>query len=168
VIETERLILRPVQLDDVEKVRVLVEDPEVMRFLGGLGDDPHDAVERWRARWDANGFGHFMLELRDGGGFVGRTGLTLWDPERWEPTTGEGQPEIGWTLAREHWGRGYATEAAHAVRDWARRERGVQRLISLVHPDNAPSARVAERLGARPTETVTLDDGEPAVVWLHP
>jgi RimJ/RimL family protein N-acetyltransferase len=76
--------------------------------------------------------------------------------------------EIGWALVRAHWGRGYATEAARAVRDWARAERGYDRLISLIDPANVASQRVAERLGARPTETVQLFDSGDAVVWVHP
>jgi RimJ/RimL family protein N-acetyltransferase len=65
-------------------------------------------------------------------------------------------------------GNGYATEAARAVRDWARSERGVGHLISLIVPDNLASQRVAERLGAGPTETVSLSDSGDAVVWVHP
>ncbi|TML40785.1 MAG: GNAT family N-acetyltransferase, partial [Actinobacteria bacterium] len=55
--------------------------------------------------------------------------------------------EIGWTLAREHWGRGYATESATAARDWALQELGLRRLISLIQRGNNASVRVAEKLG---------------------
>jgi len=78
------------------------------------------------------------------------------------------QPELGWTLARRHWGNGYASEASLAVRDWARSERGIGRLISLINPVNTASQRVAERLGAHPEETVSLFDSGEAVVWVHP
>jgi len=73
-------------------------------------------------------------------------------------------PELGWALAREHWGHGYATEAAAAVRDWF----GGSGVVSLIAPDNLRSQRVAGRLGAVPTESVTLSDSSEAVVWLHP
>lgn len=120
-----------------------------------------------------NGLGHFVLERRSDGGVLGRVGFVVWDTRTWRHTTrdeaGEhAQPELGWTLARAHWGRGYATEAALALRDWARRERRVGRLISLIAPGNAASQRVAQRLGARPAETVTLFDSGDAVVWEHP
>jgi RimJ/RimL family protein N-acetyltransferase len=78
------------------------------------------------------------------------------------------QPELGWALARAHSGNGYATEAARAVRDWAYHHRQVSQLISLISPDNFASRRVAERLGATPTERVRLFDSGPADVWLHP
>jgi RimJ/RimL family protein N-acetyltransferase len=73
-------------------------------------------------------------------------------------------PELGWTLLPEQRGRGYATEAAAAVRAWY----DGNRLISLIAADNLPSQRVAERLGAVPGESVTLSDSSRAVVWLHP
>jgi RimJ/RimL family protein N-acetyltransferase len=114
-----------------------------------------------------------VLERRDDGRFVGRTGILVWDTRTWSHTSlaeaGEhAQPELGWALVRAHWGNGYATEAARAVRDWVRRERGVGRLVSLIAPHNAASQRVAERLGATPAETVELRDSGPAVVWVHP
>jgi RimJ/RimL family protein N-acetyltransferase len=73
-------------------------------------------------------------------------------------------PELTWALAHEHWGKGYATEAAVAVRDWL----SSKDLISLIAPRNLPSQRVAERLGATPGETIELPDGGPHVVWTHP
>jgi RimJ/RimL family protein N-acetyltransferase len=89
-------------------------------------------------------------------------GIQLLDPATWEP--GDGVAELGWTLRPAHWGHGYATEAARAVLAWA----PFDRIISLIAPDNLRSQRVAERLGAVPTETVTLWDSSEAVVWLHP
>ena len=104
---------------------------------------------------------------------LGRTGILVWDARTWKHTTfadaGEhAQPELGWALAREHWGQGYATEAASAVREWAYFERGVGRLISLIAPANVRSERLAERLGCTRGETVDLCDTGPAVVWEHP
>jgi RimJ/RimL family protein N-acetyltransferase len=78
------------------------------------------------------------------------------------------QPELGWALAREHWGQGYATEAVTAAREWAYTERGLGRLISLIAPANVRSQRLAERLGCTRCETVELWDTGPAVVWEHP
>ena len=120
---------------------------------------------------EANGFGQLSVVRRKDGRWVGRTGLLVWDRAGWRPTNlaeaAEPEVELGWTFARAHWGHGYATEAALAARRWAQDEIGVQRLISLIDPDNARSTRVAEKLGASPTETIDLD-GRPAVVWLHP
>lgn len=175
-LETERLVLRLPRLDDAPAAAEYLTDPEVMRFLGGE-TVPHEdvprVVEKWLDRWEQNGLGHFVLERREDGRFLGRVGLVVWDPRTWRHTTfaeggGHAQPELGWTLVRAHWGHGYATEAARVVRDWARRERGVERLVSLIAPENVASQRVAQRLGARAAETVKLFDSGDAVVWEHP
>ncbi len=174
-LETERLVLRPPRLEDATAAAEMLGDPEVMRVLGGEPVQPADVpavVEKWIRRWGLNGVGPFVVERRGDGRFLGRAGVLVWDTRTWTHCSlaevGEhAQPEIGWALARAHWGRGYATEAGRAVRDWARAERGFDRLISLIAPANVASRRVAERLGARPTETVDLFDTHEAVVWVH-
>jgi RimJ/RimL family protein N-acetyltransferase len=146
-----------------------------MRFLGGdiVPSEHHQAVvESWQQRWEANGMGPFVIESRRDGRFLGRTGILVWDVRTWRHTTIAeagpfAQPELGWALVRAAWGNGYATEAARAVRDWAYQDRSIGRLISLVAPDNIASQRVAQRLGAIRTDTVTLFDSGDAVVWQH-
>jgi RimJ/RimL family protein N-acetyltransferase len=174
-LETERLVLRLPRPEDAAAAAEYLSDPEVMRFIGGI--DPErtavDVVQEWLGRWEANGFGHFVVERRDDGSFLGRVGIVVWDTRLWRNTTlGEAgvhaQPELGWTLVRRHWGHGYATEGALAVREWAYRQAGVGRLVSLIQAENVASARVAERLGANPAETVMLESGVPVVVWRHP
>ena len=92
-----------------------------------------------------------------------------WTPSTWAKAGSHAQPELGWALIRAHWGHGYATEAAAAIRAWARESRSIDRLVSLISPDNVRSQRVAERLGAIPKETVTpADTKRKAVVWRHP
>jgi RimJ/RimL family protein N-acetyltransferase len=168
--------MRQPRLEDVDDVLAIISDPEAMRFIGGLGRgdraEAEEAVQRWLSRWDANGFGQFSVVRREDGRWVGRTGLLVWDRAVWRASTlaeaAEPEIELGWTFAREHWGRGYATEAAGEARRWAREELGIERLVSLIDPDNVRSIRVAEKLGAKPAEQVDLDGGHPAVVWLHP
>lgn len=176
-LETERLVLRLPRLDDGPAAAEYLGDPEVMRFLGGQTVPPENAsavVEKWIQRWETDGVGPFVLERRKDGSFVGRSGILVWDDRRWTHSTfaeaGEhAQPELGWTLVRRFWRNGYATEAARAARDWARTERGLTGLISVVNPANVASQRVAERLGARPTgRVVELFDSGTADVWLHP
>jgi len=116
--------------------------------------------------------GPFVIERRRDGRFLGRTGILVWDSRTWTHTTvaeagSFAQPELGWALVRAEWGNGYATEAARAVRDWARRDRNIGRLISLIAPDNLASQRVAERLGAVRADRVTLLDSGDAIVWEH-
>lgn len=177
VIETERLLLRKPELEDAAAALDLITDPVAMEFLGGVhpdaADDPEFVVRRWLERWDGNGCGPFSIVRREDGRWLGRCGVLVWDVRTWTHTTfstaGEfAQPELGWGLAREHWGRGYATEAARAVRDWARSERGFDHLISLIEPSNVRSQRLAERLGCTPGETIELFDNGPHVVWAHP
>jgi RimJ/RimL family protein N-acetyltransferase len=174
LLTTERLLLRKPVPEDAASVRAYSSDPEVMRFLGGAPEGTVDAdavVARWLARWDANGFGQLVAVSREDGSFIGRTGLLVWDRAGWTQSTmvdaAEPEVELGWTFLREQWGKGYATEAARAVRDWAYETVGVERLISLINAANTRSERVAERLGAAPVEVVALA-GEPHNVWLHP
>jgi RimJ/RimL family protein N-acetyltransferase len=173
LLETERLVLRKPRLEDVDDLLGLIGDDAVMRWIGGEAGGRETAtehVERWLARWDANGVGPFAV-VRDGL-VIGRVGLLVWDRSVWKTSTYEkaqenAVTELGWALARAHWGRGLATEAARAVRDWAYTERGVERLISLIEPKNVRSIRVADKLGAVPEELVATPYG-PLLAWLHP
>ena len=173
MLRTERLELREPQLSDVDDLLDFVGDGEVQRWIGGEAGDRAAAVEtveRWIARWRLNGVGQFVV-LRDGRA-IGRVGLLVWDERVWETSTYEragehAVSELGWALARAAWGRGYATEAAQAVRAWAYAECGVERLISLIDPRNVRSIRVADKLGAEPERLVATDHG-PALVWVHP
>jgi RimJ/RimL family protein N-acetyltransferase len=176
-IETERLVLRLPRLDDTAAWSTAVADSEVMQFIGSgeTGDHAEAAqsIERFIERWKANGFGQYAVERRDDGAFLGRLGLLVWDSRVWRPSTmpdaGEAaEIELGWTLLRHYWGHGYATEASAAVRDAVWEDLEPKRLISLIHPDNARSIGVAERLGATPTETIETGGHGPAVVWVHP
>jgi RimJ/RimL family protein N-acetyltransferase len=172
-IETERLVLRRPRPDDGDAFLEFVADAETMRWLG---DEPGDRVaaarmvDRWLRRWEANGVGYFVVLLD--GHAIGRVGLNVWDLAVGDISTyaraGEhARPELAWGLTSRYWGRGYATEAARAVRDWARRERGIERPISMIEPANTASARVAERLGAVAEEQVQTAYG-PMDVWVHP
>jgi RimJ/RimL family protein N-acetyltransferase len=173
LIETERLLLRKPEITDVDDMLDFVGDDEVMRWIGGEAGDlaaAIESVERWIARWERNGVGQFAVVLD--GRTIGRVGLLVWDARTWVTSTydqaGEdAETELGWALTRRYWGHGYATEAARAAREWVYTERGVERVISLIAPDNIRSMRVAEKLGARMEEQVETDHG-PANVWVHP
>jgi RimJ/RimL family protein N-acetyltransferase len=161
-LETERLLLRPPTVADVAAPPHWLTDPEVMDWLGGV-EPPEEVVRRWLADWERFPSGKFLVERREDGVLVGRVGANYYDPATWRRTP-DGVPELGWALAREHWGRGYATEAAFAVRAWL----AAPRVLSLIAPANLRSQAVARRLGAEPGETVELPDGAgPHVVWVH-
>jgi RimJ/RimL family protein N-acetyltransferase len=166
LLRTERLLLRKPTFEDAGFATGYLDDPEVMRFLGGTrSDGDATAVVRgWIDRWERSGLGYFVVVRREDGAFVGRVGINVWNPETWERAP-DGERELAWALDRSMWGHGYATEAALAVREWV----DAQRLISLVAPANVRSQRVARRLGAVPGATIPdLEGGGPHVIWEHP
>ena len=127
-------------------------DPDVMRFMEDGHPVGRDAAWRSMAahlgHWSLRGFGQWALEARATGEFVGRAGL--WQPEGWPGL------EVGWILARPHWGQGYATEAGRAAIEYAFGELDAGHVISLIRPENHASVRVAERLGERRERTIEL------------
>lgn len=174
---TDRLCLRPPTPEDAAALHKLFADPVVMH---GLSREPVSELNETRAMiegglngWGTDGLGPFILETAIDRRVVGQAGLMIFDTRDWAPSTrtsagDHAQPELGWALIREHWGFGYATEAAAAIRDWACESRSIDLLVSLISPDNDRSQRVAERLGARPTETVTpAHTKQKTVVWRH-
>lgn len=144
---TERLRLRAFTAADLDPYAALCADAEVMRYIGPGG--PVGREVAWRhiaiflGAWALQGYGMWAVERRSDGAFIGRVGY-LHAPD-WPGC------ELGWVLARDCWGQGYAHEAARAALDFGRREQGLGELISLIRPDNARSIRLAERLGARNT-----------------
>lgn len=165
-IQTERLIVRKPRAEDAADLAVAYADLEVVRFIGDGSTatvaEVEAEIEEWLERWESWGMSLFSLERREDGCVLGRAGFLLWDPETWE--VGGSETEIGWLLAREHWGRGYATEAALALRDWALHERGLKRLISLIAHANLGSVRVAERIGERYERDVEIK-GKPGRLY---
>lgn len=154
-LETERLILRMWREDDFEDYARICADPEVMRFLGGK---PFTRLESWRhmafivGHWQLRGYGHWAVEEKSSGRFIGRLGLLY--PTGWPGF------EIGWTIERESWGKGYATEGAHRVLAFAFTEMDKGHVISLIHPENKASIKVAEKLGEKvegETEVLGID-----------
>ena len=142
-LRTERLLMRGWREEDFEPWAAICADDEVMRALGhpgGLDDtESWKSLAMWVGHWELRGFGHWLLEELDGGELVGRAGL--YHPAGWAGI------EVGWTVARPHWGKGYAPEAARAACAWAHDALGVRHIISLIEPSNARSIRVAEKLG---------------------
>jgi RimJ/RimL family protein N-acetyltransferase len=177
-LSTDRLCLRPPTARDAEVLYDLFADRQVM---DGLGMTPVSALDEAGAiieagidGWRTDGLGPFVFENPATRQLVGQAGLMIFDRRGWTPSNGanagrHAQPELGWALIRAHWGHGYATEAAAAIRAWAYESRCIDRLVSLITPANVRSQRVAQRLGAIPGETVTpADSGRTAVVWHHP
>jgi RimJ/RimL family protein N-acetyltransferase len=146
-LRTQRLALRRWRAADEAAMAAINSDPEVTRHLNGSIDRAATAAfyARVQEHWAKHGFGFYAVESREPGvagrfvGFVG-VGYPTFLPEL------AARPELGWRLARHAWGRGLATEAAIAVRDDAFAVLGLPELISIIHPDNVRSRRVAAKL----------------------
>ncbi len=156
---TERLELRRWRAEDLDEYASIVADPEVTRYLGA---PPMDRPAAWRqialfmGHRELRGWTQSAVVERSSGRLVGRGGL--WQPEGWPGL------EVGWVLARDSWGLGFATELGRAVRDHALGALGAAHLISVIHRDNLASIRVAERIGARFERELTVD-GSPCVIY---
>ena len=151
-LKTERLLLRPWRVGDWTALHRAYGDPEVMRWHGRPDalslEETAYAVGRMSGHWEARGFGMWAAEELAGrelvgGELVGRIGL-LYHPDS---PAGDDRVEIAWTLQRDRWGRGYATEGAIAARDWAFQNLDIPRLISITLPENRRSWRVMQKLG---------------------
>jgi RimJ/RimL family protein N-acetyltransferase len=145
-LETERLRLRSFRKGDVEDYAAMNADPEVLRYLGG-GPEPWDRGRSWRhmafllGHWQLGGAGMWAVEHKETGAFLGMIGFAA--PEGWPGF------ELAWTLGRRWWGNGYATEGAGEALAHAFNTLRRERVISLIHPENRASIRVAERIGER-------------------
>jgi RimJ/RimL family protein N-acetyltransferase len=155
ILETERLLLRMWRESDFEEYARICADAEVMRYLGGK---PYSRLEAWRhmaylvGHWHFRGYGHWAVEEKASGQFIGRLGFL--NPAGWPGF------EIGWTLGRGSWGKGYATEGASEALNYAFTSMKREHVISLIHPENAASIKVAERLGEKvegKTEVLGID-----------
>ncbi len=161
-LETERLILRQWRRNDFEPLRAFLANGEANRYrgIGKAATTP----EAWRflcekiGEWHLRGTGEFALEAKASGNLIGWAGL-------WHPIELE-EPELAWSLFPAAQGNGYATEAAARVMRWAAHDLGLPPLFSFVHPDNHPSRRLAERLGATLTGETTLR-GQPRLLYRH-
>jgi RimJ/RimL family protein N-acetyltransferase len=147
IAETPRLILRQLNSNDGGAMDAVLGDAEVMRY--GHGPQSPQWVRSWIAAWGDDyyrrwGFGAWAVVDKGTAGVVGYCGLSRF-PER----CAAGEVEIGFRLARAHWGRGFATEAATAVTHHAFGALGLPRIVALIDPANAASIRVAEKLGFR-------------------
>lgn len=142
VLETERLTLRPIAIEDFPRWAEMMADPEAARFLGGA----QPAATAWRGfmtmagAWSLTGVSMFSVIERETGLWLGRIGP--WRPHDWPGT------EVGWGLHPDAQGKGYGVEAATASIDYAFDVLGWTEVIHCIDPDNLPSQRLAERIGS--------------------
>jgi len=160
-IETERLILRTFKEEDWKDLHAYYSDELCMKYT--IGKTLKD-WETWRqvatmiGHWQIRGFGPYAMEDKETGRVLGPVGM--WYPLEWP------EPEIKWGLARAYWGKGYAGEAAEAVRLMAIQYLSEFDLISLISKDNFGSIKLAESLGAAYEKTIPFRDSE-ALIYRH-
>jgi RimJ/RimL family protein N-acetyltransferase len=142
---SERLVLRPLAEADLDAYARMTADAAVMKYIGD--GKVLNREEAWRSiaamlgHWQLRGFGMWALTRRGEDEMIGRAGFM--QPEGWPGF------EIGWTLSPAVHGKGYATEAALCALKFAKEELGKREVISVIYPDNAPSIRVAEKIGEK-------------------
>jgi len=144
-LETENLVLRPFKDEDVDDYFGVLDSPEVRRLLHL--PESLDRSDAWQqmawflGQWELRGTGHWALEEKESGQFVGRAGLHRPERHDWPGV------EVGWALHPDYWGRGYATEAGAAAVRYGFDELEVEKLFSCILPENHRSQAVAKRLG---------------------
>jgi ribosomal-protein-alanine N-acetyltransferase len=162
VIETKRLILRPLAMDDLEDLFALYHSPDVRKYYSE-GIPSYEETKK-ELEWMINtcyaeyGFGMWATIHKETEKFIGRCGLTPMDID------GREEIEVGYMLAKEYWGRGLATEAAQAILQYGFEQVGLSRLICVINPGNQASSRVAVKIGM----TLEIDgdvNGEPTLLY---
>jgi RimJ/RimL family protein N-acetyltransferase len=152
VLTTERLVLREMTAADLDHIAALFGDEEVMRYYPKpMTRDEAQAWVEWNLRlYRSHGFGLWAMVVRDTGEFAGDCGLTP------QYVDGVKEIEVGYHVRTSLQGRGYATEAAVAARDFARDKLLLSRLIAIINPANVPSQRVAGKIGLKPEKRATV------------
>ncbi|WP_105429894.1 GNAT family N-acetyltransferase [Neorhizobium sp. T6_25] len=159
-LETERLILRPQRMEDWPEFAGLMFSPRAA-FMGG----PFSEDAAWGlfcsdiGQWTLMGHGALMIEERETGLCLGQVGINHGPlfPEH----------ELGWFVYPGAEGKGYAYEAAVALRNWAFTTRGLETLVSYIHPDNIRFRKLAERMGSSLDSTAPRRDPVD-LVFRHP
>ena len=161
-IRTDRLLLRPWTDADREPFAALNADPRVMEFFPSMlsRNQSDELVDRIRGQFAERGFGLSAVEVPGVARFIGYVGLAVPHlPPPFDPRV-----EVGWRLAYDHWGRGYATEAARAALELGFRL-GLDEIVALTVPANRRSRRVMEKLGMR--RSVSDDFDHPKLAEGH-
>jgi ribosomal-protein-alanine N-acetyltransferase len=160
-LETERLLLRPLTPNDVDAIFAIIGDPITMQYYprSFTREDAVEWIKRNLGRYANDEHGLLAVVLKSSGEVIGDCGLS------WQLADDQPVLELGYHLQRDHWGHGYAAEAARAYMDHAFRELAVEKLVSLISAENRPSRRVAERNGMR-EERQVMHGGLPHLLYV--
>ena len=160
ILETDRLILRQLNVDDDEFILELVNDASFIRFIGDKGvrtlDDSRNYILNGPvASYEKFGYGLYATELKDGNVPIGMCGILKRDTLP--------HPDIGFAFLPRYWNKGYAFEAAAAVMKYAREVLGIDQMLAITTPDNEASARLLQKIGLRFERMIKLSEDAPAV-----
>jgi RimJ/RimL family protein N-acetyltransferase len=168
LIETARLRLREIRMEDLEFQGAMLRDAEVVRYLGGRIYSREEAWRRLmaaRGAWEMFGYGYWTVERREDGAYLGTVGFA--DYKRDMTPSIEGLPEMGWIFAPHAQGKGYASEAIAAGLAWADQTLGRPEMAAIISHGNEASIRVAEKSGFSLREEA-LYNGEPILLFRRP
>jgi len=162
IIESKRLTLREMTLDDLDFIAGMLANAEVMRYYPKCYSraEAEEWVNRQIGRYRSHGHGLWLVSEKTTGERVGQVGLSP------QIVDGAEEPEIGYLIHRPYWRQGLASEAARAVRDYAFRVLNKDYVISLIRPVNEPSQGVARKMGMKPGRTTLYAGLEHIVFFL--
>ena len=155
IIETERLLIRPFKVEDIEPCYIMNLDPEVSRYTGDGGVVSKEEIERRIVDnvfgdYEKHGFGRLAVELKGEHKFIGFTGLKYLEDMD--------EVDLGYRFMKEYWGKGIATESGQACVDLGFNTLGLKKMIAMVLPENTGSIRVLEKLHFEYEKEVIEDD----------
>ena len=160
VLETERLILRHLSIDDAEFILELLNEPSFLRYIGDKGVRTIDDACQYilngpMESYERHGFGLYLVELKEGGLPIGISGLVK------RPALTDA--DVGFAFLPAYWSKGYAVESASAVMAYGREVLGLTRILAITSPDNEMSARLLGKIGLRFERMVRLSEDESEV-----
>ncbi|HEY6516611.1 MAG TPA: GNAT family N-acetyltransferase [Steroidobacteraceae bacterium] len=167
-LETDRLILRPHRVEDFPDCAAMWRDPQVVKYTIGAESPPQRTWQRLLAycgHWALLGFGYWAVESKSSGRYIGELGFA--DFHRDLPDSVQSLPEIGWALAVEAHGQGYATEALRKVLAWGDANLAAPRTICIIQRENLASVHLARKFGYS-TTLREATDSEPVMLLARP
>ena len=155
VLQTDRLVLRKISLDDAEFILELLNQPSFIRYIGDKGVRNLDDARRYIREgpiksYEQNGFGLYLVQLKESGTPIGISGLVKRDTLS--------DPDIGFAFLPEYWSKGYAVESAAAVMKLARNVLALDRVLAITSPDNEASAKLLGKIGLRFQRLIKLSE----------
>ncbi|SFL77065.1 Protein N-acetyltransferase, RimJ/RimL family [Paenibacillus sp. 1_12] len=152
ILETPRLYLRHYINEDIDALYHLFSDPETMQFYPSpfSFQQTEQWIQRNIARYDKDGFGLWAVCLKDTHVCIGDCGLIK------QQINGKTEIEVGYHISKQHWSKGYASEAALACKEYGFYQVGLSKLVSIIDPRNMASIRVAEKIGFSKEEEAVI------------